>query len=305
MSKVLPVKNINSLRLIARLFPIKYKLNNLIGKYLESQKALAIPYIKNYYIVIKPNLVASSTISNLMFEGVNYLPEYKLLKKIVIKIPKDYVYVDVGANIGTMIWQLADRCGHIYAFEPMPKLNTIIKDSAVYNKFDKLTLYNTAVGSKAGKVQMVDNDNSSVLSGASVTDGITIEVTTLDTELKSINKIDFIKIDVEGFEWEVLKGAVDTIQKHKPALLVELHPIFLKNYGLDFRSVISFLEDHNYKISYYSFLEETRMGRVARLLSRYLPNRGRHFGTKEEFIKDVETLPAKLSYHLYCEYGKA
>jgi len=305
MEKKLPVKNIGLLRLISRLLPLKYKLNGLIGTYLDTKDTLVIPYINQYAIVVHPDTVAASTISNLIFEGGSYLPEYNLLQKIGASLPQGYVFVDVGANIGTIIWQLADKCGQIYAFEPMPKLNQVIADSAIYNSFTSLKLYNKAVGSNAGFVQMVDNDNSSVLNDTSTPGGVTIEVTTLDEELKDLDKIDFIKIDVEGYEWEVLQGATATIQKHKPLLLVELHPMFLKNYKIAYTTVIDFLEQNNYKISYHSFLEETRMGRLARLLSRYLPNSGKHFKNKEAFIKDVDTLPAKLSYHLFCEYRGA
>ncbi len=301
MEKMLPVKNIGSLRLVSRVFPLKYKLNGLISDYLNSKDKLVIPYTGNYSIVVLPEEVASSTISNLVFEGGSYLPEYRLLQRIKSQLPTNYVYVDTGANMGTLIWQLADNCKQIYAFEPMPKLAKIINDSAEYNKFNKLSLQAKAVGSKPGKVQMVDNDNSAVLNDSSDEKGIAIEVTTLDIELKDVAKIDFIKIDVEGFEWEVLQGAGEVLKKHKPVLLVELHTLYLKNYGIDYRYVLDLIEEKGYKISYYSFLEETRMNRLSRLLSRYFPNNGKRFFTKDAFIKDVETLPAKNVYHIHCE----
>jgi FkbM family methyltransferase len=305
MKNTLLVSNIKSLRLISRLLPIKYKLNGLIRRYLNTPDQLVIPYVLDYSIVVHPESVADSTISNLIFEGGSYLPEYKLFQKIKANLPANYIAVDVGANMGTIIWQLADKCGHIYAFEPMPKLVDIITESAAYNRFNKLTLSNKAVGSKPGKVQMVDNDNSSVLNNASVGTGITIDVTTLDITLAEVEKIDFVKIDVEGFEWEVLQGAIETLKKHKPLMLIELHPVYLKKYGINYTVIIDFLEQHNYRISYYSFLEETRMSRLSRLLSRYFPNNGKHFDSKTSFIEDVTILPAKLSYHLYCEYQPA
>jgi FkbM family methyltransferase len=302
MEEKVPVNNIGLLRLVSRILPLKYKLNGLIKKYLQSKYLLVIPYINKYAIVVKADTVAESTISNLIFEGGRYLPEYQLLQQIKATLPNNYVYVDAGANMGTIIWQLADGCGHIYAFEPIPKLHRIIDQSAQYNAFHKLSLFDKAVGSKPGRVQMVDNDNSSVLNDAAVGDGLSIEVTTLDIGLVDIAEIDFIKIDVEGFEWEVLQGAVNILNKHKPKLLVELHPIFLKNYGIDYRKVLDLLEQQGYSIAYHSFLEETRMGRIERFLSRYSSNSGKQFNTRQAFIDDVETLPAKLSYHLYCEH---
>ena len=305
MPKEILVKNIAFLRFISKLLPLKSKLNFLIRKYLDGGNSLVIPYIRNYAVVVEPGSIATSTINNLVFEGGSYLPEYHLFRQIRSKLRPGYVCVDVGANIGTIIWQLAENSGHIYAFEPMPKLRDIIQSSAVYNQFTRLSLYNKAVGSEQGFVQMVDNENSSVVKGDASGTGLTIEVVALDDVLMDVPNIDFLKIDVEGFELDVLKGARNLLAKYKPILLVELHPFFLKNYGIDFNEVILFLEENNYTIYYYSFLEEIRMGRINRFLTRYFPHKGKRFQSKEAFAKDIEILPAKLSYHLYCEYRNA
>jgi FkbM family methyltransferase len=289
------------MRLIARILPLKYKLNGLIRKYLNCKGKLIIPYINGYSIVVEPDDVAESTISNLIFEGATYLPEYELLQSLIKSLPKNFTAIDVGANIGTVVWQLAQKAGRLYAFEPMPQLAAIINDSAAYNQFTKLHLYTKAAGSKAGFVQMVDNENSSVINSTCDEIGVTIEVTTLDMEFSDYDRIDFIKVDVEGFEWEVLQGAVDILKKHRPILLIELHTFFLKNFNVDYKTVIDFLEQKGYEISYYSFLEETRMGRLTRLLSRYLPSKGKKFNSKDAFIKDVETIPYKMVYHIYCK----
>lgn len=298
------VKNIGFLRLVSKILPLKTKLNFLIKDYIIGSKKIVIPYGYNYAIVTTPEVIAESTLNHLIFEGARYLPEYELLHTIKQKLDNEFIWVDVGANIGTLIWQLADKCKYVHAFEPMPRLNNIIQNSAEYNQFEKLILYNKAVGCTPGSVLMMDNDNSSVLDGNSTQEGINIEITTLDIELQNVEKIDFIKIDVEGFELEVLKGAVGQLHKHKPLLLVELHPRFLKNYGVDYMAVLDFLEQHNYTIHYYSFLEEARLSRVSRFFSRYFPHRGKRFRNRETFIQDVETIPAKLSYHLFCEYKR-
>ena len=298
------IKSLSFLRLAAKVFPLKSKLNILISKYLYIEGDLVIPYSDGFSIVLKPESVATSTLNHLVFEGATYLPEFTLLNKIKLKLGKDFVAIDVGANIGTIIWQLAKDCKHIFAFEPIPKLNRIIEHSCIYNAFDRLTILKKAVGNMPGVVTMVDNDNSSIIDATSL-NSIEVEVTTLDIALDYLEKIDFIKIDVEGFEWNVLQGARRLINQHKPILLLELHPLYLQNYGVDYNQVINFIESINYKIEYYSFMVEARKGKIMRLISRYFPNKGHRFINRVAFSKDTEKLPSILSYHLYCEYNVA
>ena len=148
---------------------------------------------------------------------------------------------------------------------------------------------------------MLDNNNSNIVSGSVAEDMIDIPVTTLDIEFASCNKVDFIKIDVEGYEVSVLNGAVKLIDRHRPVMLVEVHPIYLANYNQSHLDVINFLEAHHYKIRYYSFLEELRMPRWKRILSRWQGNKGIEFATKEHFIADINKEPRITSYHFYCE----
>src|SRR5690606_5486658 len=107
----------------------------------------------------------------------------------------------------------------------------------------KITLIKKAIGDTPGEVQMLDNNNSSVVDGAASEEKIDIEVSTLDTELRNMHAIDFIKNDVEGYEMHVLKGAAEIIKKHRPVFLVEVHPGYLQNYGMDHSSVIAFFID--------------------------------------------------------------
>ena len=146
---------------------------------------------------------------------------------------------------------------------------------------------------------MIDNDNSNV--DLEDEDGsLQIAVNTLDNELAKVGTVDLLKIDVEGFELSVLKGADGIIRNYKPKLLIELHPLFIRKYGADCNSVIDFLEHREYKIAYYSFLNNHRFSRVGRFMARYV-KRGHRFTDKHTFLQDIQIKPALSSYHLYCE----
>jgi len=301
MAQYITIKNLAVLRFISRIFPLKHKLNFLVEKYLVTGSELAIKYYNGQFICLTVNDNNHSTVEDVILRGVEGQPEALLVKRLRKELPSNMNFIDVGGNIGTFLWQFTDKCAVAYVFEPIPKLNNVIARSIEYNKDNKVKLIAKAVGDQPAVVKMLDNNNSSIVSGIVSEDVIDIPVTTLDIEFSSVNKIDFVKIDVEGYEVSVLKGAVKLIDKHRPIMLVEVHPIYLANYSQSHLDVISFLEAHKYKISYFSFLEELRMPRWKRILSRWQGNKGIQFATKEDFIKDICKEPRITSYHFYCE----
>ena len=64
-----------------------------------------------------------------------------------------------------------------------------------------------------------------------------------------------MKIDVDGFEWEVLQGAKHLLQKCRPRLWMEVHPTFLQNKGVMWKDVIRFLESMGYQVTYFGDFE--------------------------------------------------
>jgi FkbM family methyltransferase len=151
-------------------------------------------------------------------------------------LPEDATLLDVGANIGIMTVPLAKQApkGHIFAFEPMPHNIKAIKRIIAHYKLKNVTLFETALGSQPGELQMIlpiiNNVKMQGLShvvGENDTDTgefFTVPVKKLDDipELQAAEKIAGIKIDVENFEFEVLTGAKNLLLKHKPLIYCEL-----------------------------------------------------------------------------------
>ncbi len=301
MSGYTTINNLGLLRLVSRVLPLKHKLSFLVKKYLADGSDLAIRYYRDWYVCTTVSDLNRSTVEQVIMEGVFSQPEVALIKEIRNRLPEEMVMVDVGGNIGTFLCQFIDKCSKVYVFEPIPRLNDVIKRSVEYNKDKKVVLIAKAIGDQPGSVKMLDNNNSSIVTAGAGTAVLDIPVTTLDMECSDLQKIDFIKIDVEGYEVNVLNGASATIDKHRPFILVEVHPGFLKEYGRDHNEVIRFFEKRNYKISYYSFLEELRMPKWQRVVSRWKGNKGVKFSTKEDFLKDTAKTPLISSYHFFCE----
>ena len=141
------------------------------------------------------------------------------------------VCFDVGANVGPLSFALAKRVapnGLVYACEPGPSLYRRLVDNINLNPTYKRIILPFAVGFSDKKEIRLWNEDKKNRGNAGFlfqqpNQQESIKLTTLDNfaiglTLQSLN---FIKIDVEGMEYEVIKGALDTIKKYKPILYYE------------------------------------------------------------------------------------
>jgi FkbM family methyltransferase len=151
-------------------------------------------------------------------------------------IPNRGVVLDIGANIGIMTVLLAKHLDKalIYSFEPIPNNLKALKRVLKHYALNNVTVFETALGETPGELKMivpvVNNANMQGLSHV-VEDGteekghfFSVPVQQLDgiDELKHLTEIVAIKMDVENFEYYVLKGGVELLRKHKPIIYCEL-----------------------------------------------------------------------------------
>ena len=135
-------------------------------------------------------------------------------------------FVDVGANIGYLALVAAaktGKSGKVFAFEPVKSTFDILHQNKVLNEFEQLETFQFALGNKTEKLIIYPEKENR--GGASIVNqrsekGEEIEVKRLD-DMQLDTKVNMLKIDVEGFEWEVLKGAERTIKKDRPILILE------------------------------------------------------------------------------------
>ncbi len=138
------------------------------------------------------------------------------------------VSVDVGANKGVYSYFLRRRSRHVHAFEPNPKLFSVLQRTM--GRAANVTLSPLALADRTGEAELrvpqrasgFSNQGSS-LSAVKVSDNfrsVTVRTSRLDD--LDISDIGFIKIDVEGFESQVLQGARETIVRDRPVLLIEI-----------------------------------------------------------------------------------
>ena len=154
----------------------------------------------------------------------------------------DTVFYDLGANVGYFSF-IANRYitnGVIYSFEPIPYNINIFKEHLRLNK-EKIKQQNIqllpyAISSKDGEIvfshdPLLIEGNTYITSSATYTNSketISIKCYSLDGLLQNgYKKPDVIKIDVEGAEYDVLLGAVETLKKFKPNILLATHDCHL------------------------------------------------------------------------------
>jgi FkbM family methyltransferase len=141
----------------------------------------------------------------------------------------DVVY-DIGAASGFYVLLAARRAGPagcVVAFEPVPRNAELIRANVARNQLHNVTVLETAVAAKPGRAFMVDAEDAgvSVEMVPESDGGVEVAVTTVDEVVfdRGLPPPDVIQMDVEGAEIEVLAGALKTLARYRPKLLIEVH----------------------------------------------------------------------------------
>lgn len=139
-------------------------------------------------------------------------------------------FIDVGACIGdsAVLFEREFCDKNIYTFEPTKENFRLLKRTLELNNSKRVIPVNKALGAESGNLEIHYRAENIGGSRAIFSDERTIaervEVTTLDDFVREHNiKVGFIKVDIEGFEMEFLKGAKETITAQKPAMLISIY----------------------------------------------------------------------------------
>ena len=153
-------------------------------------------------------------------------------------IRRNWNVADVGANQGFYTLYLSKQVidGRVYAFEPDPTLFAALQENSRRNGAKNVTLFNAAVASQSAKLRLRSDglnrgDNRIVPGQFSASGTIEVEATPLDLAIPDL-KLDLLKVDVQGFELEVLRGAERLLQANAGlVILIEFWPYGLRMAG--------------------------------------------------------------------------
>jgi FkbM family methyltransferase len=204
---------------------------------------------------IAMELDLSNLVDHAIFFGV---PKEKGLENLLSLAKVDSVVFDVGANIGFLTLRFASACtnGFVYSFEPGRKNFARLQKNLALNSLLNIKAFQMALGERTESKQLYEmysfNTGANRILNTSVEKKVseTVSVSSLDDVVASLNldRLDILKIDVEGYELFVLRGGQKTIERFMPILFVELADDNLKHHNLSSRDVIQFILKMNYSI---------------------------------------------------------
>lgn len=207
-------------------------------------------------------------------DGITFVarPHYEdlarfLFSKIMAKwepisqlIPKPgETFVDVGSNVGYYTLKFAKTLGSkgkVISIEPDPDSYEILTKNCKLNNLETIELHNVAIGDHIGSVNLFRTDThsgqSSLNSNQETSKNfVSVNLTTLDELLEKLSTIDWMKIDVEGSELNVLQGSQKTLLKTKK-ILIEIHEPQLRKQNQKPEQIIFNLENLGFKITMFN-----------------------------------------------------
>lgn len=200
---------------------------------------------------------------------IYYLSDKDSSLKVIEYLGDSEIIIDIGANIGQTTLEInknrlqQKKDFKIICFEPFSQTYLKLKRNLQLNNSEYIIPEKLALGNSYKKINMykdcVSNSGGNRIVYNNLKNNIDVQEVTINSldnylDMNKINKIDFIKIDVEGYEYEVLSGATNTLKKYKPKLFIELDDQNLKNQGCSADKLLSFLEDFNYTIKDVEYL---------------------------------------------------
>jgi FkbM family methyltransferase len=138
------------------------------------------------------------------------------------------VAVDVGAHVGMWTMQLQKKFRTVHAFEPVEEFRKCFVENVAPGKIGSLNLHCCALGASEGAISMHVNPEDT--GGTHVSGDGEVHIQPMD--IFGFDKVDFIKIDVEGLEFDVVRGGEETIRRCQPCMIIEQKQhIMGRNFG--------------------------------------------------------------------------
>jgi len=216
-------------------------------------------FLRSVYKKGLKRVINKTDIIYLPYELRHYTDQYEedVWGKIMSYVRPGDTIADVGAYLGFYTFAFTKRVGasgKVVAFEPDPNNLAALKDRVkLYKINSKLNITGAAVGEVKGKLSFAAKgiSISRVIGKSPENDqGIEVDCIRLD-DFFAQEKLDIIKIDVEGYEAQVLLGAINVLKRSKGyprAIFIEVHPLAWDDYDSADRTIVSLLRNSGYTI---------------------------------------------------------
>ena len=170
--------------------------------------------------------------------------QYDAIDKALEYVKNFQMAVDGGAFIGMISIHLAEKFDEVIAFEPAHDTFDCLSQNT--EKYSNITCINSALGNENKQCSLgQDQVHEGNTGGRYVQEGDDCIITKLGDY--TFEALDFIKLDVEGYELEALRGAKDIIRYFEPVILCEEKPRLMERQGFEKNVVTNFLSELGYK----------------------------------------------------------
>lgn len=192
------------------------------------------------------------------WSGFHHVSEIIFLDRF---LQSDMNFIDIGANQGEFSLFAASKLinGHVYSFEPVTKQFTSLSQNINLNKFNNISTFNYGLSNEIGKLAIYTSKDLTIHHG--VHEGLStlyqtadrteleeyVELKIFDEQFENIDRIDFVKIDIEGAELFALVGMRKSLQKFKPTILIELNEETFSAAGYSIKEITNFLLEFGYE----------------------------------------------------------
>jgi FkbM family methyltransferase len=235
------------------------KLGQMLFRYYPSKAGTTI--IEDFDGDLKISLDRGSVISSAIYwAGHHSLPLVKFLRGF---LKPEMTVADVGANIGEVTLYSAKRLslGRVLSFEPVPGVFQQLSENVALNAFGNVEMFNVGLYDRDGVLPLYLKDDDayglvnegvgSVFGSPGDKTQVTIPLRKFDDLAQEIalNRLDFLKIDVEGAELMVLKGAESSLRAFRPVIVTESSAANQKLAGYSARDLYEYLGSLGYELS--------------------------------------------------------
>ncbi|MDH5716436.1 MAG: FkbM family methyltransferase [Spirochaetia bacterium] len=181
------------------------------------------------------------------------------------------VFFDIGSNIGYYSLLASKKVGEkgkVYSFEPNNQIIVELKKNISLNSIKNIKVNQLALSEKKGKAKLSQYEkgeevysslSNTAYPGKKITGYEKVNIDTVDNFIKknNINKVDLIKIDVEGAELLVLKGSKKLLSDKKAsAIIFEMQDFLTQRFNYTCEDLIQFLENFGYKIYFFNNMKK-------------------------------------------------
>ena len=212
---------------------------------------LRVPFDESRTFEITGSADDRSVIRSIAEGGGHYAPDVvQLLRRIV---EPDWVLLDIGANVGALALVVASFVpqGRVHAFEPMPENFGYLTRNIAANEVANVAAHQIALSDATGETAMSFDPDFGA--GAHVSTRVaegeqsTVRTMRLDDWAGGFSRLDLVKLDVEGHELPALRGAVRTLGRFRPHLLVEFNPVTQRRFGAETVDELWSALNHSYR----------------------------------------------------------